>query len=227
MSSSFVNSHQHVGLNRVGKYYKTVPEKGPPNCRQDAGDTAGETPALRNEPWRRWTGIVGDDEHRLSWKQRKRGIRRLLKQIERRIVEHASCAAEAIGQSGGMPHNWGGDVDGWARTQSAGRTLESICIEFGISPEKLSSLTREYNSMSAQDVIDGYKLGVGHASGLPSGGLKMILLAQLREAAFYLWGPPGDFAQRRCMRLVAARKRTRLRAFTAISTGLSSSPAIR
>ena len=43
--------------------------------------------------------------------------------------------------------------------------------------------------MSAQDVIDGYNIR----------GLRKFLIAQLREAAFALWGPPGEFAQRRCM----------------------------
>ena len=86
MSVSFEKSHQHVCLNRVGKYYKTVPEKGPENRRTGVPPVlpaSGGTPEGRNEKWRRWTGIVGADAERLSWKQRKRGIRRLLKQIER------------------------------------------------------------------------------------------------------------------------------------------------
>src|SRR5438132_9235668 len=83
MSISFTNSHQHIGLNRVGAYYKTVPEKGPTPPPNPLPQGEGEP---KTEPWRRWTGIVGADARRLSWKQRKRGIRRLLKQIEIRIA---------------------------------------------------------------------------------------------------------------------------------------------
>ena len=201
MSSRFVNSHQYVGLNRVGKYFKTVPEKGPersagvsPASRSEKH--AGETPALPNEKWRRWTGMVGADADRLSWKERKRGIRRLLKRIEMKIVVTTSVVKDAATSvvktkrlKSLLQSEWATDLDEWARTKCAGRSLESICVEFGISRRQLNALTREYNSMSAGEIIGGYKIG----------GLRQILAAQLREAAFGLWGPPGEFAKRRCM----------------------------
>ncbi len=192
-SVSFERSHQHVGLNRVGVYYKPVPEKGPGGAgvqpASHSGKQAGGTPAPHNEPWRRWTGIVGGDANRLTWKQRKRGIRRLLKKIEIRIAAGLEKQFSIETPKCGVRNGWGGDLDGWARPLSAGRSLESICVEFGIARGQLNALTREYSSLSAQDVIDGYKLG----------GLKKLLMGQLREAAFGLWGGPGDFARRRCI----------------------------
>src|SRR5205814_623821 len=149
----------------------------------------GETPALRNEKWRRWTGIVGADAQRLTWKQRRRGVRRLIRQIERTVALGLEKQGTISAPKCGMRSNWGGDLDGWSRVQCAGRSVESICVEFGIARGQLNALTREYSAMSAADVIDGYKLG----------GLKKILIAQLRQAAFGLWGVAGDFAQRRCM----------------------------
>src|SRR5437870_2318111 len=131
MPISFTNSHQHVGLNRVGTYYKTVPEKGP-------GTSAGLRAPPTNEPWRRWTGIVGADADRLTWKQRKRGIRRLLKQIQQRVCQigpqlGATRPAVGTGASAGriLTSQWPSELGNWARTKSAGRTLESICAEFG------------------------------------------------------------------------------------------------
>src|SRR5437660_12354118 len=129
MSSRFVNSHQHVGINRVGAYYKTVPEKGPVAPTLLSGNGDRSVPATsRNEPWRRWTGIVGADAQRLSWKQRKRGIRRLLKQIQMRIAAGLEKQFSVKTPKCGIRNAWGGDVDGWARPLSAGRSLESICV---------------------------------------------------------------------------------------------------
>src|SRR5205814_4653239 len=112
-----------------------------------------------------------------------------LKKIEIKIASGLEKQFSVATPKCGVRNGWGGDLDGWARTLSAGRSLESICVEFGISRGQLNALTREYSAMSAADVIDGYKLG----------GLKKILIAQLRQAAFGLWGVAGDFAQRRCM----------------------------
>src|SRR4051812_19940152 len=93
MSRSFVNSHQHVGLNRVGKYWETVAEKGPHTDEVLSGLRAPTT----DQPWRRWRGMVGADENRLTWKQRKRGIRRLLKRIEMTIAQGAPRPAVGTG----------------------------------------------------------------------------------------------------------------------------------
>src|SRR5438874_2532107 len=163
MSSTFVNSHQHVRLNRVGVYYKPVPEKGPCSAgvspANDSERHAGETPALRNEKWRRWTGIVGADAERLNWKQRKRGIRRLLKQIEMRIVDgwpgpmgRAPKAQEAAAQSHSglarphLPTNAGRGASCRFATRPAlrlGRATQSkrsryfrtqLCEFFGLEP---------------------------------------------------------------------------------------------
>ena len=199
MSSNFVNSHQCVGLNRVGKYLQPARRlwgAGVPPAGQSLGQPAGGTPAPHNEPWRRWTGMVGADATRLSWKERKRGIRRLLKRIEMKIVVTTSVVKDAATSvvktkrlKSLLQSEWTTDLDAWARTRAAGRSLESICVEFGISNRQLNALTREYNSMSASEIIDGYKIG----------GLRKILGAQLREAAFSLWGAPGEFAKRRCL----------------------------
>ena len=51
MSIGLNTSHQHVGHNRVGKYFKTVPEKGP---EVSSGLRAPTT----NEPWRRWNRFL-------------------------------------------------------------------------------------------------------------------------------------------------------------------------
>jgi len=191
-------SHQQVGLNRCGAYWRTCRTKGPesaPTGRRDSGASGasgGGTAARQNEPWRRWTGMVGGDAERLTLKQRRRGVRRLIKQIERKMAESLvnQLAAMAAPPECGVRGRWGGDIDGWRRTQTAGRSLESICVEFGISKPRLNALTQEYCALQAQEVIDGYKLR----------GLKQVLLAQLREAARALWDRPGQFAYKLCMR---------------------------
>ena len=84
----------------------------------------------------------------------------------------------------GLSAEWEFDADAWARVRATGVSLEALCERLGMSRGRLSRLCREYCNLSAQEVIDGYKLR----------GLKKILTARLKEAAFALWGKPGYFA---------------------------------
>jgi len=84
----------------------------------------------------------------------------------------------------GLGADWEFDADEWARVRATGVSLEALCERLGMSRGRLSRLCREYCNLSAQEVIDGYKLR----------GLKKILTARLKEAAFALWGKPGYFA---------------------------------
>src|SRR4051812_40449620 len=105
MSSSFVNSHQHVGLNRIGVYFKPAREKGADPSPYPLPQ--GEGKRRPDEKWRRWTGIVGADVDRLSWKQRKRGIRRLLKKIEIKISAGLKRQFSVKTPKCGVRNSWG------------------------------------------------------------------------------------------------------------------------
>ena len=61
-------ARQKVGLNRVGRYMEAVRGGG------GAATTRGGTAALRNEPWRRITGITVAVEERLSPAERRAGF---------------------------------------------------------------------------------------------------------------------------------------------------------
>src|SRR5439155_3339331 len=119
---------------------------------------------------------------------RKAGLRRLMKQIGKLAAAGWRDPAGMTAPSCEVGSKWGGDVDGWQRARCAGRSVESICVQLGITRGRLNSLTKEYCSMSAGEVVDGHKMR----------GLKRILMGQLREAARELWGSPGSFALMRC-----------------------------
>jgi hypothetical protein len=53
-----------------------------------------------------------------------------------------------------------------------------------ISRARLTMLTREYCGLTAQELVDGFKVR----------GLRKHLTVRLREAAERLWGLPGSFA---------------------------------
>ena len=192
MSNSFGTSHQYVGLNRVGKYMEPAREKGPGGAgvppASHTGKHACGTPAPQNEKWRRITNIVGRNVETFTIKQRKRGIRALVKWMEQK------CTVGSAHQMVGKAHrtildDWGSDIEKWGGVKHAGRSVESLCVELGISHAKLSGLMKEGFGLSAGAIVDGIKVR----------GLKDFLIGQLREAARKLWGTPGSFAEVRCM----------------------------
>ena len=185
---AYLMAHQNVGINRCGKYWETCRTKGPENQKADGGTQKAET---RNQKWRRWTGMVGADALTLSRARRRAGIRRFIGKIEAFVVKGLSNQIQVFvaPPACGVESNWGGAIDGWRRAQTAGTSVEEVCLQFGISKTQLGALTREYCSISARELLNGWKIR----------GLKSVLMGQLKEAAFRLWGAPGEMAYRRCM----------------------------
>jgi len=209
MSIGYGNSHQHVGLNRCGAYLETVPRSAGVSPASRSGKHAGETPALqrtpggRNEKWRRITNIVGRNTLTFTVQQRKKGIRRLVRWMEGKLNskfqepnsnENEKWKSENFetaprcAQKLSITSEWGAEIEKWGGVRHAGRSVESLCVELGITQAKLSGLLREGFGLSASEIVDGIKIR----------GLKNLLMGQLKEAAWKLWGAAGSFAQVRC-----------------------------
>ena len=77
---------------------------------------------------------------------------------------------------------WGVGVEEWAG--AAGNSVERLCVELQISRARLSMLTKEYCGMTAQELVDGFRIR----------SVKRGIIERLREAACELWGTPGSFA---------------------------------
>jgi len=88
----------------------------------------------------------------------------------------------------GVLGEWSRETTDWARVRAAGVSVEQICERLGLSRSRLTRLTREYCSLTAQEVVDGVRVR----------RLKPVLIARLRNAARELWGAPGYYAAFKC-----------------------------
>ena len=182
-------SYQKVGINRVGEYLKPCRTKGNPSpFHGEGGTTAAAAPKV-NEPWRRISDLVGANAETRDPKIRKRCVRKLVGWIERRWCEAQVSVERRVPKQATMSGGWDWNVGDWRRVSNSGRSVESICVQLGIAPRKLTALLKETHGISAAELLDGFKIR----------NLKKYLTAQLRMAADRLWGSPGEFAQRRCM----------------------------
>lgn len=128
------------------------------NGRQGAGDTADGTPALRSNE------TLGNGESRRNGEA---------------IVLKNSTGRDRMIQA-----EWDWDVKSWERVRQDGFSVEAICASLGISRWKLTQLIKEHCNLTANELLDGFKLK----------HLKAFLLERLRTAARQLWGPPGHYA---------------------------------
>jgi len=62
--------------------------------------------------------------------------------------------------------------------------VESLCAELQITRARLTMLTKEYCGLTAQELVDGFKVR----------GLRKLLVVRFRDAAERMWGWPGNFA---------------------------------
>ena len=183
-------SHQRVGLNRVGVFLQTARTKGPnptpdPSPFHREGRTSAQT---LNEPWRRISDLVGRNAETRDPKVRKRCVRKLVAWIDRRVSEERAKIESWEVKPADWMGAWGENVSEWRRVSLGGVSVEAICFRLGISRGRLTGLLKETMSVSAGELIDGFKIR----------GLRKLLLGHLREAAARVWGAPGDFAVRRC-----------------------------
>jgi hypothetical protein len=81
-----------------------------------------------------------------------------------------------------MLQPWGIEAERWARAE--GTSVERLCVELEISRARLSMLTKEYCGLSAQELVDGFRIR----------RVKRGIIERLREAAEKLWGMPGMLA---------------------------------
>ena len=183
-------SHQHVGLNRVGVFLQTARTKGPnPTPDPSPFHREGRTSAQKlNEPWRRISDLVGRNAETRDPKVRKRCVRNLVAWIDQRVSEERAKIESREVKRADWMGAWGENVSEWRRVSLGGLSVEAICFRLGISRGRLTGLLKESMSVSAGELIDGFKIR----------GLRKLLLGHLREAAARVWGCPGDFAVRRC-----------------------------
>ena len=179
-------SHQHVGLNRLGVFLQTARTKGNPTPGPSPFHEEGRR-ARANEPWRRISDLVGANAETRDPKVRKRCVRKLMAWMKRKCNAASSQRDEAP-PAIGIFTAWDGEVGSWRRAACGGRSVESLCVQLGISRGRLTGLTQEAFGLSAGEIMDGFKIA----------GLKKFLVGQLREAACRLWGVPGSFATFRC-----------------------------
>ncbi|MCY3018210.1 MAG: hypothetical protein NTW87_04155, partial [Planctomycetota bacterium] len=131
----------------------------------------------------------------MTVKERRGGLRRLVKRIKAFATEGtkntekgqgSGFRVQGIGNDEGtrlsLIREWGGEVEAWAG--SAGNSIERLCVELEISRARLTMLTKEYCGLSAQELVDGFKVRQ----------LRRLVGLRLREAAQALWGAPGSYA---------------------------------
>jgi hypothetical protein len=97
---------------------------------------------------------------------------------------------DAATTAGGTPAlrmlaSWDVGVEKWERVRADGFSIEALCARLGISHGRLSQLTKEFCNLSAQELVDGFKLR----------GSKNFLIGRFRSAAWQLWGRPGAYAE--------------------------------
>jgi len=183
-----MNSHQDVGLNRMGVFLQTARTKANPSSGSSLFHREGNTtPQKKNEPWRRISDLVGANAETSDPKVRKRCVRKLVAWMKRKC-DAASTQRDELPPAIGVFTSWDGEVGSWRRAACGGRSVESLCVQLGISRARLTGLTKESFGLSAGEIVDGFKIA----------GLKKFLVGQLREAACRLWGVPGSFAVYRC-----------------------------
>ncbi|HEY3322883.1 MAG TPA: hypothetical protein VGP72_20685 [Planctomycetota bacterium] len=164
--------------------------------------------------WRRLTGLTFDYESRVTPKARKKGLKRLVAWLKEKssCAESARAGgltgaenAAAVGSSSRqgtetetrredeqrkrdaritLTNSWDIEPAEWVRAEVCGTQLEELCRRLEISSARLSALTKECCGMTAQEVIDGFKME----------NVRRALGERLREAARELWGRPGDCA---------------------------------
>jgi len=170
------------------------------------------------ELWRRKTSMTLELEPFMDDRERREGLKRLVKWIEDAVshrgdaearsrataLQIENCKFQNANWNGGddvcedddrearkamgLGAEWRMDAEAWARVRACGVSVEALCERLGMSRARLTRLCREYCNLSAQEVIDGFRLR----------GLKNVLLARMREAARQMWGAPGYFAAFKC-----------------------------
>ena len=180
-------AHQNAGLNRCDAYAK------PSRYKADRRDEPA-TPAKKNEPWRRHSGITLANECTLTRKERRKGLRRLMRWIVKFVKREEKRASDFL-----LAHprtelqlltmeSRAEDVGSWDCARNGAVSLPRLCEKLSLSAAKLTQLTQEIQNISGGELLDGLKLR----------RLRGVLLEQFKAAAFSIWGSPGALAQQRC-----------------------------
>ncbi|HEY3323781.1 MAG TPA: hypothetical protein VGP72_25240 [Planctomycetota bacterium] len=171
-------------------------------CETVAEETTSRLAAYRREKekfgqhpvWRRVTGLTFDFEARATAKQRRWGLRQLVKWIKGRASDERRSNADAPSPLTPLPRGgegdrkrisltqkWEREPEEWARAKKCGMQVEEICARLQISSTRLSALVREACGVSASELIDGFKIE----------RVRKGLFERLRDLARELWGVPG------------------------------------
>jgi len=159
-----------------------------------------------NEPWRRITGITVLQEAHMDVKERRAGLRDLVRWIREFTIDDlrltigagsakASARAAAYSMDGYDGENAPSEVklfssdftdedEIWA---SEGRSVElifRICTELNITRNKLTELIKEVRGVSATELIDGFRINC----------VKHALSERVKLHARELWMAPGLYA---------------------------------
>ena len=225
----FANRARRV-LDALNAAPKVVEPEPPPKEPKETRAQRREKEKFGEHPRnRRITGLTYLWEENVPPKDRRKGLKRLVKTLKeewnaspRRHGDTEKGDAEAVchGQQSGCPcargegdadavcHGqqlgcpcargednadaelrfsltapWERDVAAWELPCNAGRSIEDICVDLQMSRARLTTLTKEYCGLTAQELIDGFRISK----------LKNALVVRLRAAARKLWGPPGSF----------------------------------
>jgi len=184
-------SQQKAGLNWPGRYREWCRERAVVDAwrawvqrkRTGFGSRVSGVGNGQHAKWRRITGITAAVEGVLTAKERRAGLKRLVERIKALATEHTeNTERKQESEEVSLMQPWDIDADGWAR--AAGNSIEGLCVELQISRARLTMLTKEYCGLTAQELVDGFKIR----------RVKLGLVERLREAAESLWGMPGSFA---------------------------------
>ncbi|HYG77187.1 MAG TPA: hypothetical protein VEK08_19440 [Planctomycetota bacterium] len=189
-------AHQNAGLNRCGAFEK------PSRYKADRRDEPAPR-AKKNEPWRRHAGITLANEGTLTRKERRKGLRRLMRWIvkfvkreEKRASDFLHAHARTELQLLNMESR-AEDVNSWECVRNGAVSLARLCEKLGLSAAKLTQLTQEIQNISGGELLDGLKLR----------RMRGVLMEQFKAAAFSIWGSPGALAQQRCFALGTETRR--------------------
>jgi len=180
-------AHQNAGLNRCDVY--TKPSRYKADQREEPAPRA-----KKNEPWRRHSGITLANEDSLTRKERRKGLRRLVRWIVKfvkreekrasdRLLTHRRTELQLLNMESRAE-----DVNSWECARNGAVSLARLCEKLGLSAAKLTQLTQEIQNVSGGELLDGLKLR----------RLRGVLLEQFKAAAFSIWGSPGALSQQRC-----------------------------
>jgi len=200
-----IANEDRVGVRAMGRFAERYRAKGCPVGKEVRAEQK------LNEPWRRITGITEEIESCMDGKERRAGIRDLIRWMQEFVKKELRTGLDAIGRfrsgvgsfldEGDIQpgiNRISGIIEGeencgnndnkeeeiWACEGQSVELIIRMCRELNISRNKLTELIKEVRGISATELIDGFRVGA----------VKRLLAERLRAHAKELWLAPGLYA---------------------------------